>query len=143
MKLMVLNGPNINFTGIREVNVYGTLMYPDLVRRIEKAAQERGHEIAVRQSNHEGVLIDWLQEAYLEKYDGVIINPGAYTHTSYALFDALQSIGLPAVEVHLSNIHRREPFRCKSLTAPACIGQIAGFGVEGYALAMDALGRMG
>lgn len=143
MKLMVLNGPNINFTGIREVNVYGTLMYPDLVRRIEKAAQERGHEIAVRQSNHEGVLIDWLQEAYLEKYDGVIINPGAYTHTSYALFDALQSIGLPAVEVHLSNIHRREPFRRQSLTAPACIGQIAGFGVEGYALAMDALGRMG
>ncbi len=139
MKLMVLNGPNINFTGIREKNVYGAVMYTDIVKQIEAAAKEKGHTASIRQSNHEGTLIDWLQEAYLEKFDGVIINPGAYTHTSYALYDAIKSVGIPTVEVHFSNIQDRESFRTVSLTAPACIGQIAGFGIKGYVLAMDAL----
>lgn len=139
MKLMVINGPNINFTGIREVNVYGKMLYQNMVAHIEDAGKSRGHDLSVRQSNHEGVMIDWIQEAYFDKYDGIIINPGAYTHTSYALADVIRSIGLPVVEVHLSNIHAREAFRRESLTAPACIGGIAGFGVNGYVLAMDAL----
>jgi len=138
MKLMVLNGPNINFTGIREPDIYGTVRYGDIVKQIEDAAKEKGHTVSVRQSNHEGTLIDWLQEAYLEKYEGIIINPGAYTHTSYALFDAIKSIGIPTVEVHFSDIHAREAFRAKSVTAAACVKQIAGIGVEGYVLAMDA-----
>jgi 3-dehydroquinate dehydratase, type II len=139
MKLMILNGPNINFTGIREPEVYGATLYGDIVKQIEAAAKEKGHTVSVRQSNHEGALIDWLQEAYLNKFEGVIINPGAYTHTSYALFDAIKSIGIPTVEVHFSNIHARDSFRAKSVTAAVCIGQISGFGVKGYALAMDAL----
>lgn len=139
MKIMILNGPNINFTGIREVAVYGRMQYPDMVKALETAAKEKGHTVAIRQSNHEGVLIDWLQEAYFEKYDGVIINPGAYTHTSYALFDAIQSTGIKTIEVHMSNIHSREAFRQKSVTAAACAGQIAGFGLNSYILAMDAL----
>ena len=138
MKLMVLNGPNINFTGIREPNVYGAVLYGDIVKQIEATAKEKGHTVSVRQSNHEGALIDWLQEAYLENYEGIIINPGAYTHTSYALLDAVKSIGIPTVEVHFSNIPAREDFRAKSVTAAACVGQISGFGVKGYALAMEA-----
>ena len=141
MKLMILNGPSINFTGIREVHVYGRASYPDMVKYIEAAAERRWHSISVRQSNHEGVLIDWLQEAYLDRYDGIVINPGALTHTSYALADAIVSIGLPAVEVHLSHVMKRESFRHLSVTAQSCIGQIAGFGAESYVLAMDALER--
>lgn len=139
MKLMVLNGPNINLTGIREKNVYGAMTYEDMAAYIIAQAQARGHEVTLRQSNHEGQLIDWIQEAYFQHYDGIIINPGAYTHTSYALHDAIKSVPLPAVEVHLSNVHAREPFRRVSLTAPACLGQLCGFGPQGYALAMDAL----
>lgn len=143
MKLMVLNGPNINLTGIREKNVYGAMTYEDMAAYIIAQAQARGHEVTLRQSNHEGQLIDWIQEAYFQHYDGIIINPGAYTHTSYALHDAIKSVPLPAVEVHLSNVHAREPFRRVSLTAPACLGQLCGFGPQGYALAMDALQARG
>jgi len=141
MKLMVLNGPNINLTGIREKGVYGVMTYEDIVAYIKREAQARGHEVTVRQSNHEGQLIDWIQEAYFEGYEGIIMNPGAYTHTSYALHDAIKSVPLPTVEVHLSNVHAREAFRRVSLTAPACVGQLCGFGPKGYILAMDALGK--
>ena len=139
MKLMVLNGPNINLTGIREKNVYGVMTYPDIVAYIEKEAAQRGHTVTVRQTNHEGQLIDWIQEAYFEGYVGIIMNPGGYTHTSYALHDAIKSVPMPTVEVHLSNVHAREAFRHVSLTAPACVGQMCGFGAKGYVLAMEAL----
>jgi len=141
MKLMVLNGPNINLTGIREKGVYGVMTYEDIVAYIKREAQARGHEVTVRQSNHEGQLIDWIQEAYFQGYEGIIMNPGAYTHTSYALHDAIKSVPVPTVEVHLSNVHAREAFRHVSLTAPACVGQLCGFGPKGYILAMDALGK--
>lgn len=139
MKIMVLNGPNINMTGIREKAVYGEKTYLEMEKHVLEQAEEKGHTLVMRQSNHEGQLVDWLQEAYFEQYEGVIINPGAYTHTSYALLDAIKAIGLPVVEVHLSNIYARDGFRHQSVTAAACIGQIAGFGVKGYLLAIDAL----
>lgn len=139
MKIMLLNGPNINMTGIRETGVYGKTGFETIIENLQLAAEKRGHELICRQSNHEGQLIDWIQEAYYQKYEAIIINPGAYTHYSYALRDALASVGLPCVEVHLSNIHKREEFRHKSVTAASCIGQICGFGPHGYIMAMDAL----
>lgn len=139
MKIMVLNGPNLNMTGIREVGVYGSETYEQLKGYIEDQAARRGIQVKVLQSNHEGQLIDWIHAAYFEGYDGLIINPGALTHYSYALHDAIKAALLPAVEVHLSNIHAREEFRRRSVTAAACLGQISGLGKQGYALAMDAL----
>ena len=141
MKLMVLNGPNLNFLGIREKQVYGTMQYEDACRYITEQAEMLGHTVTVLQSNSEGALIDALQQAYYDKVEGIVINPGAYTHYSYALHDAIKGNGIPAVEVHLSNIHAREAFRRTSVTAPACIGQICGFGVFGYVMAMQALAR--
>lgn len=138
MKLMVINGPNINLLGVREPDVYGKQDYAALEQYIEEYAQQKDCEVVVLQSNGEGELIDFIHHA-LGNYDGIIINPGAYTHYSYAIFDALMSVGLPAVEVHISNIHKREEFRHKSVTAPACIGQICGLGFRGYTLAMDYL----
>ena len=139
MKIMLLNGPNLNMTGTREPNIYGRTGYEEMMRQVQRAAQSRGHDVTCFQSNHEGALIDEIQRAWRENYDGIIINPGAFTHYSYALRDALASVPIPAVEVHLSNIHQREEFRHRSVTAAACIGQIAGFGMQGYILAMDAL----
>ena len=141
MKLMVLNGPNLNFLGIREKQVYGTMQYEDACRHITEQAEMLGHTVTVLQSNSEGALIDALQQAYYDKVEGIVINPGAYTHYSYALHDAIKGNGIPTVEVHLSNIHAREAFRRTSVTAPACIGQICGFGVFGYVMAMQALAR--
>ena len=138
MKIMVINGPNINMLGVREPGVYGVQSYSDLEEYIEKYAETIGVETVVMQSNSEGDIIDYIHYA-LGKYDGIVINPGAYTHYSYAIFDALQSVNLPTVEVHISNIHKREEFRQKSVTAPACIGQICGLGFMGYTLAMDYL----
>ena len=138
MKIMVINGPNINMLGVREPGVYGVQSYSDLEEYIEKYAETIGVETVVMQSNSEGDIIDYIHYA-LGKYDGIVINPGAYTHYSYAIFDALQSVNLPTVEVHISNIHKREEFRHKSVTAPACIGQICGLGFLGYTLAMDYL----
>ena len=138
MKIMVINGPNINMLGVREPGVYGVQCYSDLEEYIEKYAETIGVETVVMQSNSEGDIIDYIHYA-LGKYDGIVINPGAYTHYSYAIFDALQSVNLPTVEVHISNIHKREEFRHKSVTAPACIGQICGLGFMGYTLAMDYL----
>ncbi len=141
MHILLLNGPNLNLTGIREPGVYGIKTYSAICQQLKEEAEKRGIDLDIRQSNHEGVLIDWVHEALLKKYDGIIVNAGAYTHYSYALHDAVKAAALPTVEVHLSNIHAREEFRRTSVIAPACLGQICGFGPEGYALAMDALQR--
>lgn len=138
MKLLILNGPNINMLGIRESAVYGVEDYVALCQFIKATALELGVETEIKQSNCEGELVTFIQEAYGE-VDGIVINPAAYTHYSIALLDALKSVKLPAIEVHLSNIHAREDFRHKSVTAAACKGQICGLGFEGYALAMRAL----
>ncbi|MEI3336091.1 MAG: type II 3-dehydroquinate dehydratase [Clostridium sp.] len=139
MKIMIINGPNLNMLGVREKNIYGTRNYEDVCNYVKEEGKKRNHEILMVQSNSEGEIIDFIQKAYFEKYEGIIINPGAYTHYSYAIHDALKGFDIPAVEVHLSNIHTREEFRRKSVTAPACVGQIAGFGEYGYIMAMDAL----
>ena len=138
LKIMVLNGPNLNMLGVREPEVYGNQTYTDLENRIESYCKENGIEVTVLQSNCEGELIDFIHHA-LGNYDGIVINPGAYTHYSYAIHDALSSVNIPAIEVHISNIHKREEFRHKSVTAPACIGQICGLGFRGYLLAIDYL----
>ena len=140
MKILVLNGPNLNMIGICEKGIYGSRSYADIVGYLKEEGTKRGHEIEVLQSNYEGQIIEWLQKAYFEHYDGVIINPGAFTHYSYALHDAIKAIAdVPTVEVHLSNVHAREAFRHQSVTAPACIGQICGFGGFGYILGIMAL----
>ena len=144
MKILVLNGPNLNMVGIRETSIYGTRTYQDMVASIKDEGKKRGHEIEVHQSNSEGQLIDFIHQAYTENYDGIIINPGAYTHYSYAIHDAIKAVDMiPTVEVHLSNVHAREAFRHKSVTAPACIGQLCGFGEFGYVLAIQALENYG
>lgn len=138
MKILVINGPNINFLGIREKNIYGNDTYEDLVNYIKKTAEKLSIEADVFQSNIEGEIINTIQAAY-GKYDGIVINPGAYTHYSIAIYDALKSVSINTVEVHISNIHKREEFRRKSVTAPACVGQICGFGFYGYEMALLAL----
>ena len=139
MKILVINGPNINFLGIREKGIYGTENYESLVRGLEEKGRAEGHEVEVFQSNFEGADIDRIQAAYSDGTEGIIINPGAFTHYSYAVRDALASIELPKIEVHISNVHKREEFRHVSVTAPVCTGQIVGLGRRGYALAMDYL----
>lgn len=136
MKYMVLNGPNMNLLGIREPDIYGSQTYEELVTFIEEAGKNLGHEIQCFQSNYEGALIDQIQLAWREGWDGLVINPAAWTHYSYALHDALKSVPLPTVEVHMTDIHQRETFRRHSVTAPACIHQISGQGFEGYRQAM-------
>lgn len=141
MKILVMNGPNINFLGIREKGIYGEENYDSLCERIRRKAEELEVEVAIFQSNSEGTLIDRIQEAYGDGTDAIIINPGAYTHYSYALRDALASVQIPKIEVHISNVHQREEFRHTSVTAPVCSGQIVGLGLAGYELAMEALTR--
>ncbi|MBS6465214.1 MAG: type II 3-dehydroquinate dehydratase [Clostridium sp.] len=141
MKILVMNGPNINFLGIREKGIYGEENYDSLCERIRRKAEELEVEVAIFQSNSEGALIDRIQEAYGDGTDAIIINPGAYTHYSYALRDALASVQIPKIEVHISNVHQREEFRHTSVTAPVCNGQIVGLGLAGYELAMEALTR--
>jgi len=138
-KICVIHGPNLNFTGIREKGVYGTRTLEDINKNIAEEAGRMGIDVEVFQSNYEGAIIDKLQQCYYEKVDGIIINPGAFTHYSYAIRDAISSVQIPTVEVHLSNIHQREEFRHTSVTAPACIGQMCGFGENGYILALHAL----
>jgi 3-dehydroquinate dehydratase-2 len=142
MKILVINGPNLNFLGIREKDVYGTKDFNYLLKLLEEKAKETNVVIETFQSNHEGELIDRIQKAYHDHVDGIIINPGAYTHYSYAIRDALASITAPKIEVHISNIHQREEFRHVSVTAPVCSGQIAGLGLQGYLLAVDAIMEM-
>lgn len=138
MKILVINGPNLNFLGIRDRKIYGEQSYSHLVEMIEAKAAHDGIEVECYQSNHEGDLIDRIQAAYSDGTDGIVINPGALTHYSYALFDALGSYDtIPMVEVHISDINSRDEFRRVSVTAPACDLQIVGHGLQGYLEAMD------
>ena len=140
MKLLILNGPNINMVGIREKNIYGTESFEDIIRIVKKYASEKGIEVKCLQSNHEGDLVDWIQSAWFEKYDGIVMNPGAYTHTSIAIADAVKAImPIPVIEVHISDIIAREEFRHVSYAAPYCLEQIKGHGINGYLEAIDEL----
>lgn len=138
-KICVIHGPNLNFTGIREKGVYGNNTIEDINALIIEDGKKYDFEIEIFQSNYEGGIIDKLQECWHNKVDGIVINPGAFTHYSYALRDAIASVSIPTVEVHLSNIHKREEFRHTSVTAPVCIGQLCGFGANGYLLGLQAL----
>ncbi|MBY8825841.1 type II 3-dehydroquinate dehydratase [Sphingomonas colocasiae] len=137
----VLNGPNLNLLGLREPEIYGSDTLDDIAAALEDQARGLGLEIELRQSNHEGHLIDWLHEANAEGAKGVILNAAAFTHTSVALHDAIKAITVPVIEVHLSNPHKREEFRHKSFIASAARGTIAGFGALSYTLALDAIAR--
>ena len=136
---LLLNGPNINLTGLRETGVYGSQTYQDLVKLVQDEAEKLGVQIRAVQSNSEGGLIDAIQKAYFDGLSGIIFNPGGYTHTSVALHDAVASVPIPTIEVHMSNVHARESFRHVSMTASACRGQIVGFGFYGYVMALRAL----
>ena len=138
MKIMVINGPNLNMLGIREINIYGTFTYEDLCKYIETYPnyKEKDIDFTFLQTNHEGEIVDYLHKAYTEKYDGIVLNAGGYTHTSVAIHDAIKAVSIPTVEVHISNIHAREEFRKVCMTSPACIGQITGLGKLGYVLAV-------
>ena len=138
MKILVLHGPNLNMLGVREPEVYGRDTLEDINRSLESAAADRGVELRIRQSNHEGVLVDEIQQA-LGRAEGILINPGAYTHTSIALRDAIVAVGLPVVEVHLSDIHARERFRHHSYIEPVALTQICGHGSRSYLLGLEAL----
>ena len=136
--IYVLNGPNLNLLGTREPDIYGSDTLDDIAGQLEDQAQALGVAVDVRQSNHEGHLIDWLHEAQASGAKAVLLNAGAYTHTSIAIHDAMKAITVPVIEVHLSNPHRREAFRHKSFVGEAAIGTVSGFGAMSYALALDA-----
>ena len=138
MKIMVINGPNLNMLGIREKNIYGTFTYEDLCKYIETYPnyKEKDIDFTFLQTNHEGEIVNFIHKAYTEKYDGIVLNAGAYTHTSVAIHDAIKAVSIPTVEVHISNIHAREEFRKVCMTSPACVGQITGLGKLGYVLAV-------
>ncbi len=138
-KILILNGPNINLTGLRETSVYGAKAYDDLVALCREEGERLGVDLTFVQSNHEGDLIDALQKAYFDGFCGAVFNPGGYTHTSVALHDAVASVPMPVIECHMSNIHAREEFRHRSMTAGACRGQIVGFGFYGYIMGIRAL----
>ena len=143
-KIWVLNGPNLNLLGTREPAIYGSATLADVETTCRQAAKAHGADVDFRQSNHEGALIDWLHEAGRGPAGetlGVVLNAGAYTHTSVAIGDAIKAVSVPVIEVHLSNVHAREPFRHHSYLSPACAGIVVGFGVAGYALAIDGLAR--
>jgi 3-dehydroquinate dehydratase-2 len=137
MKILFLNGPNLNLLGQREPDVYGRTTLADIEAAVRERAEKLGAEVDFRQSNLEGELVSWIQEAK-GKFDVIVLNAAAYTHTSIALRDAISGVKVPTIEIHLSNVHAREEFRHKSLIAPVCTGQIAGFGANSYLLAVDA-----
>ena len=139
MKILVINGPNLNMLGIREPDIYGSSTYEDLISLIGKHCEDKGIEVKCLQSNHEGDLVDYIQSAFFEKFDGIVINPGAYTHTSVALLDALKAVQIPAVEVHISKANEREPFRQISYVSYYCSKTITGKGFDGYIEAVDYL----
>lgn len=138
MKILVLNGPNLNLLGLREPGIYGTENYAALLEKIQKYCDAKGVEVSFYQSNHEGCLVDQIQESY-GKIDGIVFNPGAYTHTSIALLDALKAVGIPTVEVHISKVDQREEFRQISYIRSACISSVIGHGIDGYLEAIDLL----
>ena len=139
MKIIIINGPNLNMLGIRELDKYGTESYSDLMAKIRKYCEDRNIEPEFFQSNHEGALIDRIHQAYFQKADGIVINPGAYTHTSIALLDAVKSVGIPTVEVHISDVTKREDFRQISYIRQACCFTVMGQGTDGYLRAIDYL----
>ncbi len=139
MKLLIINGPNLNFLGIREKGIYGAESYETLVERLKQKGLEDGIDLECYQDNSEGAIIDRIQQAYHDKVDGIIINPGAYAHYSIAIRDALASIEVPKIEVHISNVYKREEFRHTSVITPVCTGEILGLGLQGYFLAIDAM----
>lgn len=139
MRVLILNGPNLNRLGQREPEAYGTFTLAELEHELEEFAYANGIELTCSQSNHEGEMIDWLQRAERQNLDGVVLNAGAYTHTSIAIRDAITSIGVPVIEVHISNVHKREEFRHHSWLAPVVEGQITGFGKDVYFLGLYAL----
>lgn len=139
MKILVLHGPNLNLLGTREPDIYGRETLTDINARLSELAAQHNAELRVVQSNHEGALIDELHRAHADGFEGVVINPGALTHYSYALRDAIAAITLPTVEVHLSNVHKREEFRHRSVLAPVCLGQVIGFGWRSYVLGLEGL----
>ena len=141
MKILIINGPNLNMLGIREKHLYGAQDYAALCEYVRDQGRRLNTEVELYQSNHEGDLVDCIQNAY-QRIDGIVINPGAYTHTSVALLDALKAVSIPAVEVHMSDIQKREEFRHLSVTAPACIAQIRGHGFESYTMAIDMLAKL-
>ena len=138
MRILILNGPNLNLLGVRAPDIYGCETYENLIETVKKKAKELNIEVDFFQSNHEGALIDRIHEARKNE-NGIVFNPGAYTHTSIALMDAIESVLLPCIEVHISNVHKREDFRQISYTAKASIGSIVGLGIKGYELALEAL----
>ena len=138
MKFLIINGPNLNMLGIREPHIYGSATYKDLTDKIEAFAAATGHTLEIFQYNHEGALVDSIQGAY-GKFDGIVINPAAYTHTSVALLDALKTVGIPTVEVHISDVSKREDFRQVSYIRPYCVKTIAGHGFDGYTEAIEVL----
>lgn|SRR5690606_16623711 len=140
LRILVIHGPNLNLLGLREPEIYGATTLAEIDDLLAERAKELGVEIETVQSNHEGVILDRIASA-VGRFDGIVINPAAWTHTSVALRDAIKGSGLPAVEVHLSNIHAREPFRQQSLVAPVCIGQVSGFGPQSYLLGLEGLCR--
>ena len=140
-KIRVINGPNLNMLGIREPDIYGRTTYKDLVAMIQQHCLEKGLEVDLVQSNHEGDLVDMIQDAY-GRFDGIVINPGAYTHTSIAILDAAKAVGIPMVEVHISEVDKREEFRQVSYIRQACIATISGHGVNGYLEAVDMLAEL-
>ncbi|MFM2083145.1 MAG: 3-dehydroquinate dehydratase [Verrucomicrobiota bacterium] len=137
MKILFLNGPNLNLLGTREPEVYGRTTLADIEAKVRERATQLGATVQFRQTNLEGELVQWIQDAKTTA-DAIVLNAAAYTHTSIALRDAISAVGVPTIEIHLSNIHAREEFRHKSLIAPVCKGQIAGFGAESYVLAVEA-----
>lgn len=139
MKLLVINGPNLNMLGIREPAIYGSGTYTELLDMIRAHAERRGAEVSFFQSNHEGALVDAIQQAYFNGVEGIILNPAAYTHTSVALLDALKAVAIPTVEVHISDVAAREDFRQISYVRPACIATVTGRGFAGYLDAVDIL----
>ena len=141
MKILVLNGPNLNMLGIREPDIYGAQTYDNLIALITSHCEKKGIEVNCLQSNHEGDLVDYIQQAYFDKVDGIVINPGAYTHTSVALLDALKAVSIPAVEVHISKVNEREAFRQISYVSYYCSKTITGKGFDGYIEAIDFLAQ--
>ena len=139
MRILILNGPNLNFLGIREPEIYGKMNYADLCKTISAYAEKNDVQVSFYQSNHEGDLIDAIQKAYFDHLDGIVFNPGAYTHTSIALLDAVKSVSIPTVEVHLSNPDEREEFRKISYVREACIATVSGLGFDSYCKAIDIL----
>ena len=139
MKLLVVNGPNLNLLGLREPAHYGNENYQQLLDKIQKYCNEKGHSVSFFQSNHEGALVDAIQQAYFDKVEGMVINPAAYTHTSVAILDAVKAVSIPTVEIHISKVEQREDFRQVSFIRQACIGTITGLGTDGYLRAIDKL----